>query len=271
MFREGPVIEIGSGHHPWPQSHVLVDKTLEDTERVGSIKSDGRPLIIADMEDLPFRDGAFASSIASHVLEHASDYERATSELARVSHAGYIETPSPLFEFIEPHREYHNWIVSRHGEGLGFQRKQKGDLYKQTLLRRLSENNFAFKLFYATNPALKKTVLEWRNDIPLARLADESFHPDSCLPLAGQGVVRFTWELVRLTSARGTRALASLLARWRPVYPLEPLLRCCRCRGPLRVEADCVRCAACSGHYPREGNLYFLTAERFTADAKIEQ
>ena len=270
MFRDGRVVEIGSGHRPWPQSHVLVDKTLEDSERTGSIQTGGRPLIIADMDDLPFRDGAFPFSIASHVLEHASDYERALAELTRVSRAGYIETPSPLFEFIEPHREYHNWIVSRQGAGLGFQRKEKGDLYKHTLLRRLSERNFAFKLFSAANPALKKTVLHWRDEIAHRRMADDPFHPDLFLDRASQNALQFGWELARLSAERARKGLATVLGRWRPGYPIEPLIRCSRCHGPLRIESTLVRCAACSGHYPREGDVYFLASERFTADTSAD-
>jgi len=129
LIFDGPVLEIGSGHRPYPQSQVLVDKFLEADQREAALETGGRPLVVADIEDLPFKDGAFAYSICSHVVEHAEDITRAFGELQRVSRAGYIETPSALFELIEPHRSYHRWMLMREGSRLIVRPKPAENLF----------------------------------------------------------------------------------------------------------------------------------------------
>jgi len=112
----GPTVEIGSGDKPYPQSHILVDKYLDELEfagRNGKTKIDSRPLIIVDIENLPFIDQAFKYSICSYVLEHAINIENAIEEIQRISCSGYIETPSALYEIIESHCIYHNWMVKK--------------------------------------------------------------------------------------------------------------------------------------------------------------
>ena len=105
LFLRGPVLEIGSGHNPYPQSDILVDLYVDDTcQREGTLKNHERPLIVANIESLPFRNKAFGYSIASHVIEHTKDIGSALSELQRVSTAGYFETPSALLEFVQPHK-----------------------------------------------------------------------------------------------------------------------------------------------------------------------
>jgi len=70
----GLVLEIGSGDNPNPLSNVLVDRFLgaDNRERGGDLVVD-RPFVVADAHHLPFRDGAFAYAICSHILEHMDD------------------------------------------------------------------------------------------------------------------------------------------------------------------------------------------------------
>jgi SAM-dependent methyltransferase len=74
------VLEIGSGDRPNPRSDVLLDRYIDDnTERGGNLKID-RPLIVADAEQLPFKDGAFDYIVCFHILEHMPDPARLVRE-----------------------------------------------------------------------------------------------------------------------------------------------------------------------------------------------
>jgi len=263
LLFDGPVIEIGSGHRPYPQSHVLVDKYLEPEQREGPLATDGRPVVVAGIEDLPFRDGAFAFSICSHVVEHAKDIGAALDELQRVSRAGYIETPSALFEIVEPHRRYHRWVLMEEAGRLRIRPKSQEIPFEQSVLRALTNGNFGFKLFNATNPQLRATAISWRDRIEY-QVEEGEFHPDDYLARCAQGRLGFARAATSRLGAKLDRAFAARAARLRRRYPLEPLLRCARCHGQVRIEATQVVCDTCRGHYPRRGELYFLSAEAFT-------
>ena len=76
------VLEIGSGDRPNPRSDVLVDRYIEDnTERGGDLRID-RPLIVADAQELPFKDGAFDYIVCFHILEHMPDPAQFLREIA---------------------------------------------------------------------------------------------------------------------------------------------------------------------------------------------
>ena len=261
MIFGGPVLEIGSGHRPYPQSHVLVDKYVEDSQREGRLRTDGRPLIIADIANLPFRNGAFTFSICSHVLEHVENPARAIAELERVSGSGYIETPSALFEYIEPHRDYHKWFVSREDAGLVFRRKET-TAFRQNLLNRLVNTNLSFKLFCASNPDLKKSILEWTRKISF-QVSTTPFHPDEYIRFTDQSPTVMAGRLADRLGSVLFRKVAKTLGTFRRRYSIEQMLRCPVCEGAVRVEEKRVVCARCAGFFLREGNLYYLTQEEF--------
>jgi SAM-dependent methyltransferase len=260
----GPVLEVGSGHRPYPHSDVLVDKHLDDREREGRLRRDGRPLILCDLANLPFRDQAFAYVIASHVLEHVEAPLAAARELERVGRAGYIETPSALMEFVEPHREYHRWSVSLEGGRLIFVPKDPASRqFRQRLTNRLITANFGWKLFAHTNPSLFKSILEWRGHIPL-EVKPRALHPDDALAAVPQGAGSFGRALLRKAGGLVLRRVLGVV-RPRHRIRLAEMLRCPRCRGAVTIERDRVRCAACAGSFPRDREHYFLSDARFEA------
>jgi hypothetical protein len=60
-------------------------------------------------DHFPFADGEFDYVICSHVFEHVPDPKGFAAELMRVAPRGYVEVPSPLYEFLfdlEPHLHY---------------------------------------------------------------------------------------------------------------------------------------------------------------------
>ena len=92
------VLDIGSGHLPFPFATHLADLSLEDGKvgRAGTPfkQVDGKPVYQCSVEELPFGDKEFDFIYCSHVLEHVSSPENACKELMRVGKRGYIETPT---------------------------------------------------------------------------------------------------------------------------------------------------------------------------------
>lgn len=89
------VLDIGSGHYPFPYATVLVDLYTGDNQhRSEPLSLDNRPFIVADIEKLPFTDKSFDFVYCSHVLEHSENPVKACQEIMRVGKRGYVETPN---------------------------------------------------------------------------------------------------------------------------------------------------------------------------------
>jgi SAM-dependent methyltransferase len=116
------VLDVGSGGYPFPYATVLVDRFLEASRhRYEPLVRNGKPLIVADIHSLPFRDKCFDFVYCSHVLEHVNDPILACSELMRVGKRGFIETPTMgkdiLFAWAKGR---HKWHVVAIGQTLCF-------------------------------------------------------------------------------------------------------------------------------------------------------
>lgn len=92
------VLDMGSGHIPFPLATHLADISLDDHHygRAGVPfkRVAGKPVYECDIESTPFEDKQFDFVYCSHVLEHACDPEKACRELMRIAKRGYIETPT---------------------------------------------------------------------------------------------------------------------------------------------------------------------------------
>ncbi len=100
-FNIGPndlVLDIGSGHHPFPLATHLADISLTqgDIGRGGAFFQhvNGKPAFECCVEKTPFPDKAFDFVYCSHVLEHSQSPQAACRELIRIGKRGYIETPT---------------------------------------------------------------------------------------------------------------------------------------------------------------------------------
>lgn len=100
------ILDVGSGHRPLPQADVLADRFLENKERNGDLVAD-RPLILCDIEHLPFKDNTFDFVNASQVVEHVDNPDQAIRELRRVSSSGQVDTPAYVNENVLFGREFH--------------------------------------------------------------------------------------------------------------------------------------------------------------------
>jgi SAM-dependent methyltransferase len=115
------VLDVGSGHNPNARADVLLERSVTDhTDRAGGPVDITDPrLVIGDAAAMPFATGSFDYVIASHVAEHVNDPLQFCSELSRVAHAGYIETPGWFGDMVL-REDYHRWRIRRRGVGLEF-------------------------------------------------------------------------------------------------------------------------------------------------------
>jgi hypothetical protein len=171
--KSGLVLEIGSGDNPNPRSDVLVDRFLgsDNRERGGDLVVD-RPFVVADAHHLPFKDGAFAYAICSHILEHMDDPEQFARELRRTSEAGYIQSPSEIAERLF-HWSFHRWYVNLVGDTLVLHPKEQAEPFGE-LFDYLYEYNPAYYFFQRSVPDLFWTEREWRGDSLKIEVRDAS-------------------------------------------------------------------------------------------------
>ncbi len=110
---EERVLDIGSGGDPFPYANYLVDRFLDPTpHRHGSIEQNNKPLISADIHQLPFRDKSFDFVYCAHILEHVDDPVKACAEIMRVGKRGYLETPTISEDIMFAWaKERHKWHV----------------------------------------------------------------------------------------------------------------------------------------------------------------
>ena len=116
------VLDIGSGGYPFPYATVLVERFLEQTRhRYEPLVREGKPLVLADIHNLPFRNKCFEFVYCSHALEHVDNPLKACAEIMRIGRQGYIETPTmgkdALFAWAE---NMHKWHVVAIGQNLCF-------------------------------------------------------------------------------------------------------------------------------------------------------
>lgn len=110
------VLEVGSGGNPYYRSNVLSDAYLDTGERGYVPLIADRPTVLAFVEKLPFKDGAFDFVVASHVLEHSKDPDKFLSEIQRVGKAGYIEVPDAFMERLTCYNAHRLEITDEKGE-----------------------------------------------------------------------------------------------------------------------------------------------------------
>lgn len=95
---EDKILDIGSGHIPFPYATHLADIALEDhtVGRAGTPFKhiNGKPVYECSVEKTPFADKEFDFVYCSHVLEHVTNPEAACRELMRIAKRGYIECPA---------------------------------------------------------------------------------------------------------------------------------------------------------------------------------
>ena len=106
------VLDIGSGGDPFPRATILVERYLEPVFRGESLVTHGKPLVVADVNELPFPSKSFDFVYSAHVLEVVEDPLQASKEIMRVGKRGYIETPTEAKDMLFAWaRDIQKWYV----------------------------------------------------------------------------------------------------------------------------------------------------------------
>jgi SAM-dependent methyltransferase len=216
--KHGLVLEIGSGDNPNPRADILVDKFLFDnTERGGNIVID-RPMVVADAHHLPFKEGVFAYTICSHILEHMDDPVQFASELTRVSKAGYIQSPAEIAERMF-HWSFHRWYVNLVDDTLVLHPRDPVEPFGE-FFDYLYAYNPAYYLFQRSMPHLFWVEKEWHGTLKV-EVRDSSplklNDPDTLkqLVLPRVGTVRLIVMLIVSSVARRIPATwRNTIRRW---------------------------------------------------------
>jgi len=270
------VLEIGSGDRPNPRSDVLLDRYIDDnTERGGDLRID-RPLIVADAEQLPFKDGAFDYIVCFHILEHMPDPARFLRELMRVGKRGWIQSPSEVAERLF-HWPFHRWYVNLIDGKLVLHpldyettdRDTFGDLFDY-----LFAYNPRFARFSRSMPDLFYVDYEWSGTIDF-EIRDAS-PLDLKDPATLREMVRPRESLVGGIKGNATSFvrdhvpgpaldLAKRATRRRKgttrTFDLDALLACPACHGDPARSGSAYTCSSCGRAYPISKGLPHLLVE----------
>lgn len=120
------VLDIGSGHIPFPLATHLADLDLGngDLGRAGiPFKTvAGKPVFACNIESTPFAEKEFDIVYCSHVLEHVDSPERACAELQRIGKRGFIEvlTIGKDIFLNTAAKSNHRWYIVCFGTTLHF-------------------------------------------------------------------------------------------------------------------------------------------------------
>lgn len=250
--RNDLVLDAGGGAAPNPYANIVVDYDPSGREsQMGSVRANGKALVWADLQRLPFRDRVFDYALCFHVVEHVADPSAALGELQRVAKAGYIETPNELFDIIVPYLDHRN-RVSYDGETLRILRKSRWDV--ERFEPRFGKRRVA-QLYHrlVRNPEDLHVQLYWRDAIRWS--VGEELIEDGLTGDSGEEGRPEPSSVPRI------HQLAQRLVRRKRLTDEEllALMRCLACNAEqLALEADAARCRACGRAYPRvQGFLDF--------------
>jgi hypothetical protein len=248
----GLVLDVGGGQGPHPRADVVVDKyVVDDFERAGALDL-SKPLVVADGHRLPFADGTFAYAIAMHVVEHATDPVRFTSELARVAAAGFVQVPTLESEltFGWP---YHPWIIDRDRETLVFSPKGERRAPLGTFFHESFSQSMLFRLWWSAYRSRWHHSLEWQGTLSVRVEGESEAEQTAALD------VERTVAALRLLRERG--GLHPLPAA------VHDALACPACHASLENDAEQLICVGCSHTYPIVGGTPVLLMEAVAAGA----
>lgn len=254
--KEALVLEVGSGGNPYPRANVLLDAYEETGQRHWEPLKIDRPLVLGFIERLPFKNGSFDFLIASHVLEHSPDPEKALAEFQRVARAGYIEVPDAFFERLNPYPDHRSEITMRDGR-LRIRKKpfwvvdqDVVELYDKRFNRFLTQDvmrkkPFIFHVRYYWNEKIDFTIVNPNTD------SSWQLPMDDVSPVQPQNIKK----KVRTILIDLLRYLLSQNRRNRKIDLIE-LMSCPNC-GSEQIDSvhDCFECQACKAFYQTKNGV----------------
>ena len=153
------ILDIGGWFAPCKQAQYMVDimpyETMNLKEAYGEGEMQIKPenyvqMDISSMDRLPFEDNQFDYVICRHTLEDIMNPLNVCKEMIRVAKAGYIETPSRLYESTKGVERpawcghyHHRWLVEIENNEISFMFKPHNmHSRKQFYFRRMPWQKF---------------------------------------------------------------------------------------------------------------------------------
>lgn len=126
------ILDVGCGDRPRKEANFFVDRFPFDPKHRSGREIEEFPenFVVADADNLPFRDKVFDYCYCYHALEHMESPEEALREMDRVARAGRIQTPYWFYELVR-RRFNHYWLVFKRGHTLVLlekEEKEKDDM-----------------------------------------------------------------------------------------------------------------------------------------------
>ena len=161
------ILDVGCGNNPLKEATHYCDAYLDNQSRGEDLNKEvigNKDFRVANLDEgLPYENKEFDWVHCSHVLEHVKDPIKACHELIRVSKAGYIETPTHLWEIMFG-RKYHSWIVSKSENGLVFTKKTETNCPPNTIQGDwFFANSLEFRKMFERNVDLFYVRLLWKD------------------------------------------------------------------------------------------------------------
>jgi SAM-dependent methyltransferase len=256
VAKEALVLEVGSGGNPYPRANVLLDAYEETAQRHWEPLKIDRPIVLGFIERLPFKSGSFDFLIASHVLEHSPDPEKALAEFQRVARAGYIEVPDAFFERLNPYPDHRSEITMRDGR-LRI-RKKPFWVVDQDVVELYDKrfNRFLTQEVMRKKPFIFHVRYYWNEKIDFIIVnpdTDSSWQPtmDGVSQIQPQSFKK----KVRTILIDSLRYLLSQNRRNRKIDLLE-LMACPTCGSEqLQSGPNAFQCLTCKALYPIQNNV----------------
>jgi len=175
------VLDIGSGHHPFPLATHLADLKPDDNfDRGGGVLvKDDRPFFSIDIEKMPFQVKEFDFVYCSHVLEHVDDPIAACKEIMRIGKRGYIETPTRASDMLYNYSYLHKWHVAitenalifveysdreRQGTGISYFEQQQRNDYENPVKELIFNNRELFCNMFIWNESFDVHLFDKKGD-----------------------------------------------------------------------------------------------------------
>ena len=167
------ILDIGGWFAPCTQATHMVDIMPYDTMNTKASYGNGELKItkntylqmdISSMDKLPYRDDEFDYVICRHTLEDIMNPLVVCREMIRVGKAGYIETPSRLYESTKGVERpswcghyHHRWLVEVTDNEIIFQFKPHNIHFRK---------NFYFRRYFwqKFKEEYANTFLSWENN-----------------------------------------------------------------------------------------------------------
>jgi uncharacterized protein YbaR (Trm112 family) len=181
-------------------------------------------------------------TIASHVLEHATDPERFAAEISRVAQSGFVQLPSSLSERAFGW-SFHPWLVDREGDTLVFSPKPASDRSVVGPMHDLYANSSLLRLLFVARRSSFHHSLQWVGGLHVR--------------MTGPSRADETAEL------DVERTIAALQRDRPPALPpaLRAALCCPICHGVLGDRRAALECLDCGREFPVVGAVPLLLEE----------